>query len=304
MPARIPAHVREQQINDLPNISFVRWADGYQGNISKAICRCGVDGFEWSTTINHLVNYGSRCPECVGKRRITSDERITQINKLPNISFVRWDNGYKNASSKAVCKCAIDGYEWGTSVAHLISHKAGCPQCAGNRHQSAAERAEQINNLPNIRLVRFEGKYKNVHSKAIVQCSVDGHEWVASIHNLVHKATGCPRCAESGYNPAKPGTLYALRSECGSMMKIGISNSYEQRHTQLRRATPFNWHCVELLHGDGAAIAEFEKELHSWTEQIDFSEPFDGYTEWRKWDERLPQWINRHRARLARIVAP
>lgn len=27
------------------------------------------------------------------------------------------------------------------------------------------------------------------------------------------------------------------------------------------------------------------------TEPIDFSERFDGYTEWRKWDARIPEWF-------------
>ena len=105
-------------------------------------------------------------------------------------------------------------------------------------------------------------------------------------------------CAQGGFNPTKQGTLYLLRSECGTMVKIGISNNHEQRHAQLKRATPFNWSCIELLHNnDGAFIAKAEKELHSLTEQAQFIEPFDGYTEWRKWDDRIPMLIEEYRAR-------
>ena len=64
MTARIPAHVREQQINDLPNIRFVRWDGEYSNKDSKAICRCAVDGFEWSATVSHLINTGTGCPYC------------------------------------------------------------------------------------------------------------------------------------------------------------------------------------------------------------------------------------------------
>ena len=69
----------------------------------------------------------------------------------------------------------------------------------------------------------------------------------------------------------------------------------------MRRRTPFDWHCIELLHSDdGSLIAEWERELHSFTEPAPFREPFDGFTEWRKWDDRLPRWIKRYRARLER----
>lgn len=240
MTARIPAHVREQQINSLPNIEFVRWVDGYHGKRSKAVCRCAVDGFEWSATADSLINNGWGCPQCSGKRRWTAKERGEQINSLPNISFVRW-----------------------------------------------------------------EGEYKGAYSKAVVRCAVDGFEWSVTASNLINNGRGCPQCAPFGYDTTKHGTLYILRSECGTMVKIGISNDYKRRHSELARRTPFDWSCIELLHsGDGSLIAEFEKELHSWTEQAEFREQFDGFTEWRKWDDRLPMWLKRYRARLARIVAP
>lgn len=55
---------REMQINSLPNIQFVRWSGEYRNQLSRAICRCKVDGFEWSTTVNNLLSHGSRCPQC------------------------------------------------------------------------------------------------------------------------------------------------------------------------------------------------------------------------------------------------
>ena len=144
----------------------------------------------------------------------------------------------------------------------------------------------------------LQGSYKNVHSRAVCRCTVDGFEWSSEINNLINSARGCPKCAKSGYDPSEHGMLYVLRSECGSMVKIGISNNYKRRHIELRRATPFAWSCIELLHSDdGAFIAKAEKELHSLTEQAQFSEPFDGYTEWRRWDDRIPMWIEEYRAR-------
>ncbi|MGL4756545.1 MAG: hypothetical protein ACRCXB_29670, partial [Aeromonadaceae bacterium] len=85
----------------------------------------------------------------------------------------------------------------------------------------------------------------------------------------------------------------------GAMAKIGISNIYKKRHSDLKRDTPFDWVCIELVHSnDGSLIAEWEKELHSWTEPVGFDKTFNGHTEWRKWDPRLPMWIKRLRLKI------
>lgn len=222
----IPAHIREQQINELPNIRFVRWDGPYRGAPSKAVCRCEVDGFEWSARVNDLCNKDSGCPSCAGQRRWTSEERISQINAIPNIAFVRWAGPYKNHKSKAVFRCEIDGLEWSTSI-----------------------------------------------------------------HSLLNTSRGCPSCAKSGYDRTKDGTLYFLRSECGTMVKIGVSNNYVQRHRTLKHRTPFGWACMELIHGSGSLIARLEKELHNKTETVQFAEKFDGHTEWRRWTERTQSLI-------------
>lgn len=302
---RWTAEERIEQINGRPNIQFVRWEGEYRDNESKAICRCAVDGFEWAAAVAHLVR-GTGCPQCSlravsRKLRRPVDERVAQINEIPNISFIRWEGVYRNSRSKAVYRCAIDGYEWKASVGAFINNGRGCPRCAGSRRRTAEERIEQINALPNISFVRWHDDYTDLNSKAICRCAIDGVEWATRVDRLLNAGTGCPQCAPYGYRPGKPGTLYILRSECGTMVKIGISNKYKKRLAGLRRRTPFDWNCIELLHSDdGSLIAEWEKELHSFTEQAQFSEPFDGYTEWRKWDDRLPMWLKRYRARLER----
>lgn len=230
--------------------------------------------------------------------RIPEEVRIKQINAIQNIELIEWLDCYKNKESKAIVRCSVDGYEWSVSVNSLINTGSGCPQCAGKRRWTAEEHERWINDTPNISFVRWDGEYKNQYSKAVCRCLVDGSEWRVSAGQLRHAGSGCPRCAGGGYDQSKAGTLYFLRSECGSLVKIGISNDYKTRLAKLKRVTPFNWYCVELLHNnDGAFIAKAEKELHSLTEQAQFSEPFDGYTEWRKWDDRLPMWIEEYRAR-------
>lgn len=351
MPARIPEEVRIKQINAIQNIEFIEWLDCYKNKESKAIVRCSVDGYEWTVSVNSLINTGSGCPQCSGKRIWTELERIEQINKMENIRFVSWLDGYKNAFSKANVRCLNDGFEWSAQVNCLINHARGCPQCSNLRRWTDEDRIKQINDIDNIEFVSWVGEYKNHRSKANIRCTIDnfewsaevsslinggrgcpncsrkrrwtaeeriehinkleniefiswldgykdacskanvkceidGFEWTASVSNLVNKGSGCPKCSRHGFNQAKTGYLYALRSECGMYVKVGISNKPNARHAQLEKRTPFKFNLVEQFSGDGTKIAELEKHFHKKYEIAGFN-GFDGATEWLACSDEL-----------------
>ena len=259
---------------------FVRWAvDGEYGALKKCVVKCVIDGFEWESATNNITSHGIGCPQCSGVRRWTAEERIEQINNLGGILFVRFDGEYKNQKSIVVARCTIDGFEWRTTVDRLINGRCGCPHCARKRRWTANERVEQINNREDIDFISWDGAYKNYNSRAIVKCKIDGYEWSSSIECLINSARGCPKCANRGYNPSITGFLYALRSECGQYIKVGISNKPSRRHSELARATPFKFNIVEQFEGGGAKIASLEKHFHENYESAGFS-GFDGATEW------------------------
>lgn len=281
MTARIPEEVRIKQINDIQNIEFLRWVSTYKNNKSMAIVRCCVDGFEWSVTPNNIIDNGSRCPQCSGNRIWTADERVLQINTLGDIEFISWVDGYKNGYSKAIVRCKKDGFEWTSSVRGIVNKGNGCRKCVGKIAWSDADRVSQISALNNIEFISWDNEYKGKDSKANVRCTVDGFEWSATVHNLVNNGTDCPCCAKYGFQLDKKGYLYALRSECGQYVKVGISNNPSQRHRKLELATPFRFSCVEIIAGDGIMIYELEKYFHGKYERAGFT-VFDGATEWLK----------------------
>lgn len=291
----IPSVVREQQINNLPHVMFVRWDGTYRNSHSKAVCRCLIDGCEWSSKVTNLIHGKQGCPRCAGNQSLTSSDVISAIAELQHVTFVGWDGEYKNTKSKVIVMCNIDGFKWSVSVTSLLRSGKGCPQCSNRRRWTADERIAQINDIDNVTFVCWDGEYTDSHSKALCRCE-SGHEWLASVTSLLDNGSGCPSCADYGYNPDKPATLYALRSECGKMVKIGISNNYEHRHAILKRKTPFQFECVELCHGDGSLIATLEKVLHDLMTPIKFERQFDGSTEWREWDDRLPTWFEMYRS--------
>lgn len=124
----------------------------------------------------------------------------------------------------------------------------------------------------------IDGEF-GVLKKCVVRCLVDNYVWSAAVHDLVNGGNGCPKCANGGYDQSKTGYLYALRSECGKYVKVGISNNPKRRHKGLERETPFKFHVIEQISGDGSRIAELEKYFHNKYERAGFN-GFDGATEW------------------------
>ena len=272
----------EQRIRDAGagRYEFVRWAVyGEFGAHKKCVVRCHKDGYEFESEVTSFVHGRCGCPQCAGRRRWTAKERIEQINKLENIEFVSWVGSYEDNKSKANVRCKIDGFEWPAIVNNILQSGYGCPNCSAVRRWTAKERIEQINKLEGIEFVSWVDGYKNTYSKANLKCEIDGFEWSVAVNDIVNSGRGCPRCAKYGFQLDKTGYLYALRSECGQYVKVGISNKPSMRHNQLEKRTPFKFHVIERISGDGAKIAELEKYFHNKYERAGFT-GFDGCTEW------------------------
>lgn len=284
--AKISKEEWEQRIKEAGagRYEFVRWSvDGEYGSQKKCVVSCIKDKLEWESIANNLVFNSRGCPQCAGVRRWTADERIAQINSLENINFISWVGDYKNNESRANIRCSIDGHEWTARVSNLVNGR-GCPICKSVklvklRRVGINITIRKINELENIEFISFVDLYTGAFSIVKVRCKVDGFEWTPSVHNLVYHRRGCPKCAKYGYDQSETGTLYALRSECGQYVKVGISNKPKRRHKELERRTPFKFNLVERISGDGAKIAELEKYFHSKYERAGFAR-FDGCTEW------------------------
>lgn len=198
--------------------------------------------------------------------------------------FVRWAvDGEFGATKKCTLRCIVDGYVWSTTPDSLTRNGRGCSRCqyARNgkiRRLNKDDLIERINKIEKIKFIGFCGEYKNSYSRVFLKCEIDGTLWNAGVGNTL-RGRGCPRCARTGYDPSKTGSLYALRSECGKYVKVGISNKPSQRHRQLGLDTPFKFSLVEQISGDGVKIRNLEKHFHNKYQSAGFT-GFDGATEW------------------------
>ena len=282
---------RIKKIESGGKIKFVRWAGEYKNQNTRAVVRCIIDGFEWQASATSLINGGKGCPNCAKNRRWSADDRIAQINMRDGISFVRWGSAYHGKNSRAEVRCEKCGSNWVSSADSIINQSTGCPSCAGNTMLQQADVELRINSMEGVQFLSWvDGHYAGSMSRVVAKCDL-GHEWESSSGNLL-RGRRCPSCMKSGYDQTKKGYLYALKSKCGKMVKIGISNNLKRRLGRLKLATPFEWECVKVVCGHGSGIAKLEKKIHSITEQVAFDARFDGYTEWRAWDDRILEWID------------
>jgi len=78
----------------------------------------------------------------------------------------------------------------------------------------------------------FSEKFKDKNTKLNLECLKDGHKWIASIHNIVNKRTGCPKC----YGNAKPTEQEALQ-KCIDICKemnydvVGFPDGYKNAYS-------------------------------------------------------------------------
>lgn len=104
---------------------------------SKVHCKCNIDGYEWSTTINSLLN-GTSCKQCsinrnTEKARNNINDVLAKCEKVCNergYTFLGLVNKYENEKSKISFKCKLHGIKE-MSYINFISSKIGCISCSG-----------------------------------------------------------------------------------------------------------------------------------------------------------------------------
>lgn len=300
MPAKISQDVRERQLRELAEAdgySFVGWVDGYKSSESRVIFRCQTHG-EWDAMCERFVS-GNRCAKC-RSRLIPRDKCERQLKDIATEvghSFVMLDGTYIGARGKAVIKCDND-HEYIVTICHF---KTGtrCPICEvatrSEKNRKPINQCEteilKICIFENLEFLGWCTEYRNSGTKISVECSIHGM-WEVSVNNFVNKSRRCPGCASYGYASNKSGVLYSLMSECGSMVKIGITNKFSQRHHQLISRTPFAFSVHRHLQcDDGAYPPMLERMFHNEFPSAGLS-GFDGATEWRVWYPEVNTWFD------------
>lgn len=272
---------QEKRIKEEFGFNFVKWVDEYGNNKSEFHVSCD-HGHLFSANLTKLMK-GKKCPDCQGAYKYSEKEAKKIVNESGYFSFIKWDDKYNGVMSSVVVSCT-KGHKIKTRLTNIIAG-FGCNRC-NSGWIGKEEREKQLKELKGRFFVKWLTEYKNCFSKAVMMCEY-GHIWSSPVMQLIKDTGYCPVCSPHGFNPNLTGTLYLLRSKCGTMMKIGITNSHKDRLLKLRRSTPFDFRCIERFEGEGHFVMKKEKELLNKYEPANLDKKFDGYTEWRKWDNEI-----------------
>ncbi|WP_095674337.1 zinc-ribbon domain-containing protein [Candidatus Planktophila versatilis] len=259
----------------------------FSGVLQTWKCKVSADHI-WKDTPGNRVN-GRGCPYCSGHQVLVgfNDLETThpEIAELAN----GWDPSlYSRGSNKRLnWKCKKNPkHLWRAQLNSL----AGCPFCS-NRKILVGENDLKTTH-PQIASEAFEWDPTTVTAGSMAKkkwkCSNNPeHIWSASTNNRA-RISGCPNCANSGYDQTTPGYLYFLSHPEWLMYQIGISNSPEQRIFKHQKK---GWELIEVRGPiDGNLAVEWETAILRMLKAkgADLSNEkiagkFDGYSEaWSK----------------------
>ena len=156
------------------------------------------------------------------------------------------------------------GHKWKAVInSRCYAGKSGCPFCA---FQALLVGFNDLNTLfPDIGKEADGWDPSTVisgsHKKMPWKC-VKGHKWNASItpRTSLRDKTGCPYCAEFGYNPGKSAWFYLLKRK--DEQQFGITNNFSQR---MRFHSKFGWEVIEQTGPhSGQEVLDTETALKQW----------------------------------------
>lgn len=106
-------------------------------------------------------------------------------------------NHIQGRSSHVPVKCNTCAYEWNPDIHSHITHKSGCPMCAGNLQWTLERvliKAKEIHGDTIDYSEVKEEHIKNVESHIPLVCMICSHRWEPNIHSHINHKTGCPGC--------------------------------------------------------------------------------------------------------------
>jgi len=267
-----------------------------------AVLRCSIcskDKQLWPdgsirSKILHM-NQGKRpCGCSVSPKWSASQQRLRASRALAGDGyfFIAWENEFKGKDSKLIAHCPKHG-SFTVAMGHLMTSGTRCQLCGNLRKSfSEPEIMDRISESVGGRdwsFSRFVGSFIGYASRVMMECSHHG-EWEASIDTIYRHGCGCPSCAKRGFQNSKRSVVYALRSDCGAYLKIGISGQPKKRLASLARDTPFKFSVERIFRRSGNSAISIESIVHRSYESAGFR-GWNGATEWLKYDPEIIEYI-------------
>ncbi len=236
---------------------------------------------------------GSGCPKCYGRGK-TQEEILHQLHEVHGNIYEYKLSNFKGTKEKIEVLCKTHGVFY-KPVTKLLRGE-GCPFCSNDRTASklshSAEDFIQKSKLIHGDTYNYSKiVYKNAKTLVRINCTIHGFfEQLPDVHL---SGSGCPSCAEHGFNPSTPASIYVLTSIDLKFMKIGISNNVKSRISKLRKKTPFKFKKIkEFSFAIGMKAFLTEQTAHKLLVTAGL-QGFDGSTEWFLYNLNIIEFLNK-----------
>ena len=246
---------------------------------------------QWCCHLGHLfiakpserTTRKSQCPTCIGRTVLVGFNDLQTTNPELAAEADGWDPTTLTAGSnfQKQWKCAL-GHTWLSAPVNRM--RTGCPFCNGTATWTGFNDLATLRPDIAVEAVGWDPSKVRAQSgqKVKWKCALD-HTWRAAISDRF-LGTGCPVCADTGFNPGDPGWLYFLRHDAHDLLQIGITNHPERR---LKKHGRGGWEVIEIRGPlDGHTTREHETDIlrslrkrkAKFANKNDFSY-FDGWSE-------------------------
>ena len=228
---------------------------------------------------------GAGCPYCSNKRVLVGFNDLATTDPDLAAEAVGWDptTVTRGGNVKRAWRCAL-GHSWSASPNSRTRLGSGCPVCAGQRVLVGYNDLATTDPELAAEAVGWDPATVTRHStkRGRWVCGF-GHEWTATVDHRSN-GRGCPSCAKTGFDPAKPGWLYLLAQPDWGLLQVGITNVPAER---LMKHRSRGWVDVDLRGPmDGNLARDWESDILAMlvahgavVGSTDAAGTFDGYTE-------------------------
>ena len=239
-------------------------ADGWDpasaspGSNQKQNWRCG-EGHQYTSAIK-VRTRGHGCPICSGRQVLVGFNDLQ--SQFPEIAAEAdgWDPASVTTASgrKMTWRCGM-GHQY-SSVVKSRTKGSGCPVCDGKKVVAGyndlktkfPEVAAEADGWDPTTIAAASNKKKNWKCK-------EGHQYAAVVAKRT-RGTGCPVCAETGFNPEKSAWFYLMQRP--GEQQIGITNDLPARMKTHERN---GWTLLEYIGpAPGDVVYRTELTLKKW----------------------------------------
>ena len=232
-----------------------------KGTKQKKDWKC-QKGHLYHSTVNHRTSNGSGCPVCKNKKVLAGfNDLQTKFSDIASEAY-GWDASTVVAGSrqKKIWKCN-EGHLYSATVKNRTSNGTGCPVCSGKQilvgfndlQTKFSDIASEAYGWDPSTVTSVSGQKKDWKCK-------EGHIYDATVANRTN-GSGCPTCAEHGFDPEKDAWFYLM--ERPGEQQLGISNVITDR---LRKHESNGWSLIEhtTVPSKGQKVLETENAFKKW----------------------------------------